>query len=362
MKSILIPMVCLAILVPLHSVAEPGDTELISILADAPLVSTDPNGAADTSGGSGSLISASGRFVAFSSGASNLVPADTNRHMDVFVRDRATGATTRESVSSSGRQMYTTSFVDSVSGDGRYVSFSSQAQNLVPGDTNATTDVFLRDRATGTTRRVSLDSSGLQANGGSYMSVISRSGRYVAFRSSASNLVSGDTNGADDVFVHDQLSGTTERVSVGHAGQANQGSGQPSMSADGRYVAFVSAASNLVPGDTNARGDAFVRDRVAGTTSRISVDSTGAQSNSNTEEAVISDDGRFVAFSGGPGTRLLIRDRTAGVTIDPGLVGFGPGLSTDGRYMVFQSSSALVSDDSNALDLRREPRKSFQDR
>ena len=173
------------------------------------------------------------------------------------------GSTKRLSVNSAGAPGNSSSPGPAVSTDGRYVTFSSDASNLVAGDTNSTTDVFVHDTATGTTRRVSVDSAGTQANDSSHGQAVSADGRYVVFNSAASNLVAGDTNGKDDVFVHDTATGTTRRVSVDSAGtQADFGS-QPgvSVSADGRYVAFSSLASNLVAGgDTNGTNDVFVHD------------------------------------------------------------------------------------------------------
>jgi Tol biopolymer transport system component len=215
-------------------------------------------------------ISADGRFVAFTSFATNLVPGDTNRRDDVFVRDRLTGTTELVSVDSAGNQGNRDSGSPAISADGRFVAFHSVATNLVPGDTGNMTDVFVRDRLTGTTQRVSVDSAGTEGNGASVEPAISGDGRFVAFYSFATNLVPGDTNGDGDVFVHDRQTGTTERVSVDSAG--NQGSAisdgfrKVSISADGRVVAFVSVATNLVPGDTNGGSDAFVHDRQTGIT------------------------------------------------------------------------------------------------
>jgi Tol biopolymer transport system component len=204
-------------------------------------------------------ISADGRYVAFASLASNLVPGDTNGRMDIFVHDRLTGQTTRVSVASDGTEGNGDSGFPSISADGRYVAFASLASNLVPGDTNGTWDVFVHDRLTGQTTRVSVASGGAQGNGDSRFPSISADGRYVAFQSYASNLVPGDTNGVLDVFVHDRLTGQTTRVSVASDGtQGDSYSFGSSISADGRYVAFASYASNLVPGDTNGWADVFV--------------------------------------------------------------------------------------------------------
>jgi len=198
--------------------------------------------------------------VVFTSGATNLVVSDTHGSDDAFVR--VSGTTTRVSVSSSGQQANDFSgYFSSISADGRYVAFNSSATNLVPGDTNDAFDVFVRDRVSGTTTRVSVSSSGQQGNTESRYPSISADGRHLMFRSGASNLVSGDTNGVRDVFVRDRVSGSTIRASVSSSGQqGNSDSFGGSISADGRHVAFYSDASNLVPGDTNSRYDVFVRD------------------------------------------------------------------------------------------------------
>ena len=194
--------------------------------------------------------------------------------------------TTRVSVASDGTQANQTSIdpgrTPSISADGRYVAFASGANNLVSGDTNGQPDIFVHDTVTNTTRRVSVGIGGTQANGFSYSASISADGRYVAFASAANNLVSGDTNFSADIFVYDTVTNTTRRVSVGTGGtQANGFSfaSPPSISADGRYVAFESSSSNLVSGDTNGTSDIFVYDTVANTTRRVSVSSNGTQSN-----------------------------------------------------------------------------------
>src|SRR5262249_22987265 len=156
---------------------------------------------------------------------------------------------------------------------------------------------FVRDRLASRTTRISVASDGTQADGDSFLPTISGDGRYVAFGSFASNLVPGDTNGETDVFVRDRWAGTTRRISVSSTGaQGNRLSGDPEISLDGRYVAFYSFASNLVPGDTNADGDVFVRDQFTGTTSRVSVATDGSQGNISSSGPSISADGRYVAF------------------------------------------------------------------
>ena len=209
-----------------------------------------------------------------------------------------TGTTERVSVDSAGNQGNGLSDGPAISADGRFVAFLSEAGDLVPGDTNATSDVFVHDRATGATERASVDSAGNQGNNVNLPPRISADGRFVAFPSQATNLVSADTNGALDIFVHNRVSGSTTRVSVDSAGnQGNAQSHAPEISADGRFVAFTSEASDLVPSDTNGRSDAFIHDLVTGTTERVSVDSTGSQGNSDSGAAAISPDGRLVVLA-----------------------------------------------------------------
>jgi Tol biopolymer transport system component len=238
-------------------------------------------------------LSANGRFVAFSSEADNLVPGDTNGGEDVFVRDRRTGVTERISVGPNGVQGNADSFGPALSANGRFVAFSSYASNLVPNDTNLTGSVYVHDRRTGLTERVNIDSI--------LAPVLSADGRFIAVWSSADNLVPGDTNGASDVFVHDRRTGATERVNLGPDGvQADSNasvSSPPALSADGRLVAFPSRAGNLVPGDTNDARDVFVRDRRTGVTERISVGPNGVQGNDHSSSPALSADGRFVAFT-----------------------------------------------------------------
>jgi Tol biopolymer transport system component len=256
-------------------------------------------------------VSADGRFVAFSSAASDLVPGDTNGAWDVFTHDRVTGRTTRVSVSSSGapaRRTNAGSFFPAISADGRFVAFSSYAPNLVRADTNRSADVFVHDRRSGRTTRVSVSSSGAQANRGTGIVALSAGGRFLAFESAASNLVRGDTNGRQDVFVHDRRTGRTTRASVSSAGvQGTRASFSPDISGDGRLVTFESLAPNLVAGDTNRTVDAFLHDRVSGRTRRISVSSTGKQGDRGNLVATISADGRFVAL-GSRSTNLVPGD------------------------------------------------------
>jgi Tol biopolymer transport system component len=278
-------------------------------------------------------------------------------------------STTRVSVDSNGVEGNNESHVATPSGDGRFIAFSSRATNLVAGDTNANLDVFVRDRLSGTTERVSVSTGGVQGSGASYLPSISPDGRFVAFASGAPNLVAGDTNGQGDIFVRDRLSGTTELVSVASGGaQANNSCSNPSISADGRFVAFESDASNLVANDTNGWTDVFVRDRLNGTTERVSVSSGGLQGDNFSKSASVSANGRFVAFESASSTfvagdspggsyDIFVRDLQLGTTerVSVGLAGAEalgdshlPRISADGRYVCFASEAAnIVTGDTN---------------
>jgi Tol biopolymer transport system component len=326
-------------------------------------------------------ISANGRFVAFWSAATNLVRGDSNGVSDVFVRDRKTRTTSRVSVSSDGTQGNSYSGTPAISANGRFVAFWSIASNLVKGDTNDTGDedngdVFVHDQRSGKTTRVSVSSEGVEGNTESAEPSISANGRFVAFSSRATNLVSHDTNGVGgwDTFVRDRRKHTTRRVSVSSAGtQANAYSFGPSISADGRSIAFFSAASNLVAHDTNGDEDVFVHDRGTGRTRRVSVSSTGAQADnpsiaSESRNAAISPGGRFVAFYSSatnlvqrtthrvPGD-IYVHDRRTGRTRLVSVSSSGtPGnrysswaaISAAGRFVAFDSiASNLVKGDTN---------------
>ncbi|HET7486641.1 MAG TPA: hypothetical protein VFJ85_01835 [Acidimicrobiales bacterium] len=275
-------------------------------------------------------VSGNGRYVVFGSGATNLVSGDTNASppaptasteatgRDVFVWDRTTGAITREDVATNGTEGACFAGATKVAcgtgvalaeadinADGQWVAFSANATNLVAGDTNGQTDVFLRDRAAGTTTRISKLPNGSQSAGSSLEPAISADGRFVAF----SQAPTSATSAVRQVMIYDRNDGSVTLVSKksdGTAGDAN--SSLPDISADGRYVAYASLATNLVPGDTNAQSDIFLYDRVANTTTRVSVGPGGAQG-------------------------------TAG--------SFFPSVSADGSTVVFDSFNALVAGDTN---------------
>lgn len=242
-------------------------------------------------------VSGDGRFVVFKSTATNLVAMDTNDRDDIFVKDRQTGATERVSVSSLGAEADDSSHNPSISEDGRFVAFQSASTNLVDDDTNSFGDIFVRDRMNGTTERVSVSSAGVEGNSYSQNPVISASGRYVVFLSNATNLVGDDTNGFDDVFVHDRDTGTTIRANTDSAGtQANSYTGYAIISDSGPLALFNSSASNLVPGDTNGSADVFAKNLSTGAIERVSVASDGAQADNTSSRSSISADGNLVAF------------------------------------------------------------------
>ena len=351
-------------------------------------------------------ISTDGRYVAFSSGATNLVPDDTNDSVDVFVRDLQTGITELVSVTPDGALGNDYSILTSMSSDGRFVAFYSAASNLVPDDTNNAVDIFVRDRQTGITELVSIATDGTLANDDSLWPSISDDGRYVAFVTGAGNLVPNDNDNDFDIFVRDLQQGTTELVSV----ISNDFSddywrpGIPSISADGRYIAFSAYDSRLLAPFPNYSDDynetayydardayyesydrkTFIRDLQTGVTELVSVASNGTPGNKNSDrygwgEPSISADGRYVAF-GSEASNLVsgdtnnspdifVRDRQTGITElvsvatdgSPGnplinklsLINFDPSLSADGRYVVFFSrASNLVPNDTNdSVDL-----------
>jgi len=365
-----------------------GPTELITIsTAGQPQKS-------DNTFDLSSSISADGRVVAFESRAFNLVPNDTNGVADVFVRDRQTGTTERINISSAGSQ--DDSQVDaggfSISADGRFVAFASAGSNLVTGASDRF-HIYVRDRLAGTTELVSVAGSGEPANGSSFRPSISSDGRFVAFVSLATDLVSDDTNAVADIFVRDRLKGTTERVSVSSTGQqANPVFGNivsancntctsdfPQISGDGRYVSFVSLASNLVPNDTNQTEDVFVHDRLTHTTERVSVSSSGNQQENlfnvphSSALGRISADGHFVVFTSAasnlvPGDsshmlHIFIHDRVSGSTERVDVSSSGqladggtfstPSISSDGRFVAFFSRSGNLVNGFSSDDMDR---------
>ncbi len=298
--------------------------------------------------------SASGRFVVFSSNASNLVPGDTNHESDVFVRDRVLRTVHRISVSPAHVQGNGPSDQPWISANGRFVVFTSGASNLVAGDTNATADIFYRDRLTGTTRRVSVATGGAQANGTSLNPGISADGRFVVYTSEATNLVAGDTNGVQDGFIWSAATGTTTRVGA----QGDKTTWDAYVSGHGNFVAFTSSATNLVAHDTNGAMDAFLWNRRTGVVHRIDVAPGGAQVGKGGQAMAISADGDYVLI-GSASANLVKGDRNghADAFVWSRATGhmqlvtrasdgreqngdlFAASISTHGRYVVFVSDA-----------------------
>jgi Tol biopolymer transport system component len=298
-------------------------------------------------------ISDDGRYIAFNSNLP-LVGEDTNGVHDIYFYDRGRRVLTRITTAMGGGDANGPSVSPQVSADGRYVVFRSSASTLVAGDTNGRFDIFHHDRVTGETVRVSVATGGGQGSGDSVLPKISDDANLIAFRSDSFDLVANDANGVNDIFLRDVAAGTTTRISVSIIdGDGDLASLIPAISGDGRYVAFASSATNLVPGDTNNATDTFVRDRTLGTTTRISVSTTGGEANASCSSPSISRDGRFISFlsaatnlvTGAPApTQLYVRDTQAQTTSRPLSSSFtvvSGRLSADGRYMTIESTGGV---------------------
>ena len=363
-RFIKIALLATVLTLPVIEQANGAETSRISVHTN--------NAQASGADGQEVSISADGRYSVFSSEAADLVDGDTNGRSDVFLHDRNSGSTTRVSVSSSNQQSNGTSRFPSISDNGRFIAYNSSAENLVAGDTNGMFDIFVFNRQTGVTSRISIDSLGNEAVGGdSFRPSVSANGRYIAFHSRATNLVAGDTNNERDIFVHDRNLGETTRVNVSSADlQAIAGDSRfTTISDDGRFVAFQSEAANLVNDDTNGIYDIFVRDLLLGETTRVSVTSLGAQSPSGSSRFPgISGDGRYVVFQSASSSLvandtnssvdIFIHDRvseeTSRVNVDPdGAQALGghsglANISADGRFVVYSSAASnLVAGDTN---------------
>ena len=328
-------------------------------------------------------VSLDGRFVAFQSRASNLVAEDTNNKRDVFVYDREMKTMERVSISSDGEQADNNSGHPSISGDGRFVAFMSLAGNLVENDQNGQFDIFVHDRENKSTELVSVSVDGNAGNTKSLYPAISTDGCCIVFESSANNLIESDNNEATDIFLRNLKQGLTETVSLSTRGQqANHGSYNASISADGRFVIFDSPARNLVPEDNKRSdehewnfSDVFLRDRERGETKLVSINTYGKPGNHPSSHGSVSADGRYIAFSsqatdlveGYPDDRLIVggKGRTArrvdifvhdirlrttelasiGIDGEPGNhQSHAPQISSNGRFVTFQSSASNLTE------------------
>ena len=335
------------------------------------LVSTDAQDNQATGGNFGGsfdpVASRNGRFVAFISSAENLVPGDTNGLPDVFLKDLRTGVVTLVSANEEGSPGNAISLAPSITANGRYIAFGSSASNLVAGDANGASDVFLRDLRTGEVSLVSIGDDGQQGNGESGGASISADGRFVAFQSVATNLDTRASDNLPDIFVKDTRTGEVTLVSVGlDGGQSDSFSVAPSISADGRFVAFQSFATNLAEGDTPFTVDVFVADLRTGEITLVSTPAGGTPAESASLAPAISRNGRIVAFQSIEALvpvdtngqfDVYAKDMQTGeltlvsATLD-GTVGdeFSgiPSISPNGRYVAFESrASNLAPRDTN---------------
>jgi Tol biopolymer transport system component len=296
------------------AVAQAGTTERVSVDSaegQADLFAAPPG---VSTGSFHPSISSDGRIVAFDSNATDLVADDTNGVFDVFIRDRAAGTTQRVSVSGAGAQANDISAAGDVSGNGRFVAFESSATNLVAGDTNGVDDVFVRDRLAGTTERISVDSGEHQLQHGSFEPTLNDDGRFVVFRTNVPGA-------PDQVLVRDRELGTTEVASVAPSGYVLSDAFSPAISGNGRFVAFLA----FLAGDVDSV--LVIHDRSTETSEALRL---------NAGPAALSADGRVIAFTTGVGTAssVVVLDRIAGTT-EPLGRGFNVRLSTNGRFVAF---------------------------
>lgn len=292
-----------------------------------------------------SSVSADARYVAFESYATNLVDLDDNASVgDIFVLDRVTGRMGIASLGADGLQGADSSFEPAISADGRYVAFSS-ANDLTDGDAGGIQDVFIRDREAGATELISIAFDGLPSDGNSSCPSISADGRYVLFMSEAGNLVVDDLNGVADIFLRDRLEGTTRRISI--ASDGSEGNGPSSLqaqghglSADGRRGVFVSDATNLVTDDHQGTSGVFMHDVGDGTTVMVGIPGIAPDDVSMSFGGAISGDGKTVAFKTffrdiiGP--RLYLRNLETSVTTvipEEGIDDYA--LNRDGRFLTY---------------------------
>lgn len=319
-------------------------------------------------------ISSDGRYIVFESVSRDLVTQDVGYYGNIYRKDMVTGEVDIVSTNSSGIAANGSSNTAKMSDDGRYIVFHSSAYNLVDNDNNGATDIFLKDMQTGALTLVSTTSLGIQGNGASEYASISADGNSISFMSYATNLVGEDTNNKADTFVKNLQTGSITRISENALGVGGDGDsyGGVAFSTDGRYAVFNSDATNLIEGDTNGVSDIFMKDMQTGTIARLSTAADGTQGNGESISASVSADGRYVAFmsyasnlaqtQGGDDRTMQIYDifvkdtQTGSISVatttSSGLLttygGYFPSLSSDGRYVVFESGSTdLVSDDTN---------------
>jgi len=315
-------------------------------LAPCERVSINDQGREGNALSSGPAVNGNGTVAGYFSDATNLVPRDRNNVRDVFCRDRVAQHTERHSVSADGVEANAASqpegFAPALSGDGVLFAYSTFASNLGPDDTNGLGDVYVRNRLTGEQTRISHGVGGSESNGTSIIGDISADGSCVVYQSFATNLVASDTNGVSDVFLFDRRDGSTTLISQGPEGQGNGSSITPAVSGDCRFVAFASAASNLVPGDTNGVTDIFVRDVQSGEVRRVSVSTAGVQGNRTSYFPDLNFDGSVVVFKSDASN--LVPEDTNG---DPDV--FVAGDSSPSRLFVMARQASVPSTKARAV-------------
>ena len=325
-------------------------------------VSTDAAGAQGNNYSAGPVFSPDGSKVAYYSAASNLVAGDTNGGYDVFVKDLATGSVTRVSVDASGTEGNSASYLPVFSPDGSKIAFTSNASNLVAGDSNGKADVFVKDLVTGAVTRVSVDAVGTEGNAESSQAVFSPDGSKIAFVSKATSLAPGGVSGKSDIFVKDLTSGALTRVTVATAGIDFTGSSDPVFSPDGSKIAFYSDTTNLVAGDTNHSHDIFVKDLTSGVVTRVSVSATSAQANGNSFSPVFSPDGSKIAFqsaatnlvagdTNGGLSDIYVKDLTSGAITRVSVSAAGVQSNSGSFEAVFSPDGSKITFDSDASNL-----------
>jgi hypothetical protein len=249
-----------------------------------------------STGATSAAITADGRFVAFATDFSNF-SAGEMVYRDIYVRDRIAGSTKLVSISTTGTRGNNGSYSPSISDNGRFIAFSSASTNFVQGDNNFNNDIFVHDRVDVATKLISVATSGAHGNGYSGEPSINNNGSLVAFESDSSNLIPNDSNGWTDIFVRNWITGTTQLISIAMDGSTGNGKSiYPAVNGNGHIVAFASKASNLVPNDNNGRRDIFVRNWITGRTQLISVAMDGSTGNRSSFEPSINDDGNLVSF------------------------------------------------------------------
>ena len=356
-KHTMRPLVAVGLTLGVVAVTATATTGTATAAATVDRVSVGPAGAQADNVSGGGIPSADGRYIGFTSNATTLSPQDENLLADGYVRDRVLGTTELVTVGTGGKA--SGGLVNDVSADGRYVVFTSSANDLVPNDFNGMSDVFIRDRVAGTTEIVSVASDESAAQQRSLDASVSKDGRFVAFTSFAALADEDSSSSNQDVYVRDRTAGTTQLVTITRKG--GEGGGKdPSISDNGQFVSFTAKSKDYVKGDKNKAHDVFVRDLTKKKTERVSVSSKGEEAAKRSFESQIAGFGRYVVFTsaaknlakGDTDKKVDVfvhdrrKDKTELVSVDSaerqakGPV-VTPSISADGRYVTFHAGEDL---------------------